>query len=157
MHYRNTRSDRNRNKHRVTMQTLLILSFTLEANIPIIALLPQAILTTTTRNHNTLSKIIPRTIHQQNLPICRTYSPRTICSIPYPNGRQTHLLYFLAVRHSQFMRVATVDIMPPEPFMASINCLAVYLVLAIATHCVDRKSTRLNSSHSAKSRMPSSA
>ena len=87
------RSYRNRNKDRIIMQNLMILGFTLQTNIPIIALLPQTLLTTTTRNHNTLSKIIPRTIHQQNLPICQTNSRRTISSISYPNGRKTHPLY----------------------------------------------------------------
>ena len=35
--------------------------------------------------------------------------------------------------------------------------LVIYVVIFITIHLVDRKSTRLNSSHSGESRMPSSA
>ena len=37
------------------------------------------------------------------------------------------------------------------------ECIEQYGVKAVAYKCKDRKSTRLNSSHGAKSRMPSSA
>lgn len=87
------RSDRDRNKDRVAVQTLLILGFTLQANIPVIALLPETLLAATAGNHNALGKIIPRTVHQQNLPIRQADSPGAIRPIPYPNRGETHPLY----------------------------------------------------------------
>ena len=95
---------------------------------------------------------IPRPVDEFIVAPMNAWSTR-----PLRHGRQLYPLLHLLPR--DILVLPELPFLTPilPPFCASIDCLHCLLLLLSSLLGRDRKSTRLNSSHSGESRMPSSA